>query len=423
MADKKNTDKKKTSASTNKGKAKGNIPKKDVEKTVKKVYKKTKASAKKKGKLKTFYIFVALILVLAVAGGAVWYFYFYDGNDNGAAPNTFTNYKFDDFNDIVTTDVVFSRGELEVHYVNVGQADCILILLPDGRNMIIDGGENNKATEAHLKEYIDNLGIDTFDYLMLTHCDSDHVGSLDFILDNYQVKNMFVPDLLPSYKAGSSDNEYLDVTSKTQKGTISTKVYYDFFSRTDDETYLYNNRYLPAKVYKNVGEMNITGDNYTIDIYCMDDNYYADINSNSGADKKNAISPTVVINYMGRKMVFTGDGIGESHQAFMDMVGGQIYDCDVYKVAHHGSGTHASNNLEFLKYIQTEFAIISVEEGKYNDVPSTKVIDNLKMAGNTVYRTDKCGDIRLEISDNGKISFASDKNNDRIFSENELVAA
>lgn len=89
-------------------------------------------------------------------------------------------------------------GELRLHFVDVGQGDCTIIEFPDGKTMIIDGGENNKKTEAAIDGFIKtNLGADFryFDYAVLTHADSDHCGSLDYVLENYPAQVVFRPNV------------------------------------------------------------------------------------------------------------------------------------------------------------------------------------------------------------------------------------
>ncbi len=80
------------------------------------------------------------------------------------------------------------KNDLQIHFVDVGQGDCIIIRLPDGKNMVIDGGPKSACDEV-LNYISTKLNISVFDYLLLTHTDSDHTGSLDDIILNTQIKN------------------------------------------------------------------------------------------------------------------------------------------------------------------------------------------------------------------------------------------
>lgn len=90
-------------------------------------------------------------------------------------------------------------GELQVHFMDVGQGDSILILFPDGKDMLIDCANYNDSSSIRTEifDYMDDYVTDgQLDYLMLTHCDSDHVYFMDEVLEEYQVDNIFMPDVL-----------------------------------------------------------------------------------------------------------------------------------------------------------------------------------------------------------------------------------
>lgn len=401
---------------------------KKVKKTVKKGYNSAKKTAKKNGKLKQFYIAIVIILIIAIAAGLAYYFLVVKPNQQNVQA-----FQFDTFVDIDNTgSIVEDRGKLQVHFINVDQADCTLIMLPDGRNMLIDAGDNDKPTEKHIKEYLERFNIKTIDYMMLTHADSDHVGSMDFVLDNYEIKNIFMPKLLPTYKAGTEQNRYSYITPDMVEGTISTKVYYDFVTRADDETYIENGEKKDTNLFPNVDFMEIKGNDYVIEIYCMGNEMYD--RKLDDSQKKNEISPTVLLKYEGRQILFTGDSCGTSHDNFVKMYRERYIntglikkmDFDVYKAAHHGSGTHGSNNKAFLKEIKTEYAVLSCKAGKYtgkNPIPHPTTINDLKDMKNKVYRTDICGDIKLEVENGGVIDFTADSStdNDTIFTKEELI--
>ena len=70
-----------------------------------------------------------------------------------------------------------------VHYLDVGQGDAIFIRLPDGKNMLIDCGEKDLEGDnaQYIIEYLNEYSVQTIDYLILTHPDSDHVGNAEEI--------------------------------------------------------------------------------------------------------------------------------------------------------------------------------------------------------------------------------------------------
>ena len=71
-------------------------------------------------------------------------------------------------------------GELEVHFIDVGQGDSTLIKTPYHKNILIDGGgSTDKKTydvgKRILIPYLLNGGIKSIDYILISHFDSDHV--------------------------------------------------------------------------------------------------------------------------------------------------------------------------------------------------------------------------------------------------------
>ena len=81
------------------------------------------------------------------------------------------------------------EGDLAVHFLDVGQGDCIIIELPDGKKAIIDAGGDEANTtqtdcETKIVQSIDELKIKTFDYMILSHSDEDHVEFMVTVLEN-----------------------------------------------------------------------------------------------------------------------------------------------------------------------------------------------------------------------------------------------
>ena len=117
--------------------------------------------------------------------------------------------------------------DLKVNFLDVGQGDCIIIELPDNKTMIIDSGENKTAVKEEITEFTTKNNIDTFDYVILTHQDSDHAGNMAWVIDNYKCNYIFRPNNYSSHTDSAVLPE--DFNTKTEGGYVSTTKTYSKF--------------------------------------------------------------------------------------------------------------------------------------------------------------------------------------------------
>ena len=375
------------------GKTTKKVAKKAAKKAVKKAYKKNP---------KAFVIsLVAIVLVVAIAV-AVLYFGFPEKWDmvisliaGGKNPNNADN-----------STLQRGDGELQVHFINVGQGDCILILFPDGKEMLIDCANYNDNGEIRTQTlgYLDNYITDgQIDYLMVTHGDSDHIYFMDEVLYAYDVDTIYMPFILaePSNAEKAAQvtalpKEQLDRFN--DEDTISTGVWADFFIAALSEE--------GATINFNVGNFSIVETTYRIDFYCYSAEDWEDTHLNH-AEAKNAISPIGILEYNGRRVVLTGDSNEINEPKFIEQFDFSVLDCDVLKVGHHGSAT--SSTREFLDFINCEYAVISCNaSGNTFEHPRQDTLDRFIADDMTIYRTDLHGDIVLTIDGNGNLSFVTD---------------
>ncbi len=80
---------------------------------------------------------------------------------------------------------------LRADFLNTGNSDAILLRLDD-TVILMDTGEADDypTISRKLTEY----GITTIDYLIISHFDNDHIGTVSQVLQNYTVKDMYMPD-------------------------------------------------------------------------------------------------------------------------------------------------------------------------------------------------------------------------------------
>ena len=283
------------------------------------------------------------------------------------------------------------NGALSIYFLNVGQGDCSIIVFPDDKTMIIDSGNNYKSNEIKIKEFTDKLNIKTFDYLLLTHADADHVGCFDYVFANYEVKYVFRPNVLSTY--ADAKNLYSGINrgfTDADGGTVSSsKAYYDFLyglqTEPDCGSEIFNSESDFSGAYS---------DGENIFSYYFD--FLTPTASPENIKYKNAndYSPICSLTYNGVTVLFTGDVESNAEKEFMSYYS-TFPDCDVIKVAHHGAETSSSE--AFLKKVKPEYAVIQCGVTKTYKHPRQLILDRLYNMGAVVYRTDKNGDISFRV--------------------------
>ena len=242
-----------------------------------------------------------------------------------------------------------------IHVIDVGQADSILITTPSNKNMLIDGGDEDSA--KIIKSYLKNKKVKNLDVVIATHPDSDHIGSLDYIIDNFDVEKIYMPNQ-------TTDSEcYINLIDSCNKKNL--KVNYlskDDSFNLDDST----------------------------NIYVLSPSYITDNN--------NSNSIVLNISYKNNNFLFTGD-CEESNE--MDMINSyNLEDIDFLKVAHHGSYTASS--LAFLEETTPDSAVISCGYKNSYGHPHKSTLDNLESVDAKIFRTDQNGSMQF-YSDGEKI--------------------
>lgn len=306
-------------------------------------------------------------------------------------------------------------GQLVVHYIDIGQGDCIYIAFPDGTDMLIDCGSQGGSSEYQTSALncLKALNPDgKIDRIMATHSDTDHISYLDEVLSEFQVGNVYMPNIRPKLgKSVEIKKEVVAVDSLdasklkkfTDNDTIDTDTYAEFFIAALSEP--------NCNITLNIGKYEIRGQDYTFTFYCLSQEEWdsRSLKTKAGysdATQINAVSPIGILEYAGRRLVFTGDSNESNEKYYCETY--PYVDCDVLKVAHHGSRTSSSK--DFLKHVKCEYAVISVGDGNSYGHPEQETLDRLKTYGiQKIHRTDKCGNVVLTVSHTGEMAFSCEK--------------
>lgn len=247
-------------------------------------------------------------------------------------------------------------GTLKVSYIDVGQADSILIQ-NGSASMLIDAGNNGDADTV--VNYIRQQGISKLDYVIGTHPHEDHIGGMDAVINTFNIGKI----LMPQVTANTKTFEDVITAIKNKGLKITTPV--------------------PGTTF-DIGSAKCT-------IYTPNGSSYEDLNN---------YSIVIKLSFGNTSFLFTGDAQAESEQEMLSK--GFDLNADVLKVGHHGSDT--STTPDFLKAVSPKFAVISVGKGNDYGHPKPITLEKLADAGVQVFRTDESGTI-IATSDGETIKF------------------
>ena len=255
-----------------------------------------------------------------------------------------------------------SGSTLMVHYIDVGQADCILLELED-EFILIDGG--NKADSQLVVSYLEQQGVTELEAVVCTHAHEDHVGGLPAVLAVYPTKAVYAPTNTYSSKIFDSFMKYVD-----QQGLEV------IIPAPGDELTLGEMELMVVGPVKSYAETNDT-------------------------------SIVLLGEYGDTRFLFTGDMEVAAENDMMDYWDTQVdWNVDVLKVGHHGSST--SSGYRFVYEADPEYAIVSVGTDNTYGHPHEEILSRYADAEIPLFRTDELGHV-IVTSDGSQIQVTWEK--------------
>lgn len=247
------------------------------------------------------------------------------------------------------------EGEAKIWYLDVGQADSMLLQLPNGNEwdyVLIDAGTGQ--TEEALVSWLQEQGVTDITAVIATHPHEDHIGGMDAVLEAIPVESLYMPEVKESLTPTTRCYEQmLDAAEAQQvqavKGQSGVTVY------EEDGVKLELVGPEPQKEY----------------------------------DDLNEYSLVAKLTVGGKSFLFTGDS---SEQAEADMIeAGEDLKADVLKIGHHGSSTATTK--AFLQAVNPQVAVISCGKDNSYGHPHEETMQRLQEKAMTIYRTDEDGTI------------------------------
>lgn len=256
-------------------------------------------------------------------------------------------------------DFSWKEEALVVHYIDIGQADCMLLEC-DGETMLIDGGYADRAGEV--VDYLEEQGVEKLDLVVGTHPHGDHIGATPTVMDAF-----------PTDQVWSGPITYTNETVLNFRNAVAAQGL--------------------TIHYPQPGETCQLGD-ALVTVLGPVKSYYEDVND---------LSLVLMVEYGETRFLFTGDMEMLAEDDMLDYWGDDsIFQADVLKVGHHGS--YSSTGYRLLRAVMPTYGVICVGGNNEYGHPHDEPMSRLKDAEVTIYRTDKMYDI-VAVSDGYDITF------------------
>jgi competence protein ComEC len=249
-------------------------------------------------------------------------------------------------------------ANLKVHFIDVGQADSMLIQQGSSA-MLIDAGNNDDGNTV--VNYIKSQKISNLNNVIGTHPHEDHIGGLDTVINSLKIEKIYMP------KVSNTTKTFTDVLTaiKNKALKVTTPV--------------------PGSTFK-VGDATVT-------ILAPNGSSYEDLNNNSIVIK---------LTYGKTSFLLAGDAEEVSENEMLNK--GFNLTADVLKVGHHGSSSSTSE--AFLNKVNPKYAVIMLGKDNTYGHPHKETMDKLNNKNIKIYRTDINGTV-IAASDGKTITFST----------------
>jgi len=239
------------------------------------------------------------------------------------------------------------EGILTVHFIDVGQGDCIL-LQNEKTTMLIDSGTSDSG--VLICEYLNSLSIEKLDYFIGTHPHEDHLGGAAAVISQIDIDNLYLTE------------------------AKSTAFFFE--------------RLLDAVINKNI-TVNIpkTGCRYKAEGFDFE---FLSPETDFGNENDNSI--VMRVDFGETSFLFMGDAEKNTEKYLLS--NNKRIDADVIKIGHHGSRN--ASLTEFLNAVKPRAAVIQCGKGNSYGHPHDEALARIKKSGAEIFRCDELGTVVLK---------------------------
>ncbi len=257
--------------------------------------------------------------------------------------------------------------DLEIVFLDVGQGDAAFVRFPNGKTMVVDGGERSEyfdCGEQVLLPFLRYMGVRQVDVVVASHPHNDHIGGLVALLEQMEVGHFL-----------DSGQAYDSWTARRLRELIAERG---------------------VRYHRVAAGDSLAGLGGVAGLVLHPTADFVDADGNAPFGPNNG-SVAFSLQHGAMRVLFTGDVEQETDPAILAW--GLRLQAQLLKVAHHGSRT--SSQPLFIQAVAPAVAVMSLGEGNKFKHPAPEVVVRYAAHGARVLRTDHTGAVRVRIDGAG----------------------